>query len=268
MDLWNSFVDTCFYTKWSLPFMKEEREKLIEKERILYHAVWDKMGQAHNNKYPHLSTQLNVGHMSDMAFELHETRSQESWTKYVKTARYEEYKLNKDKYIEAYNNIIEICDKTIKIIQDLCDKNGYDSIKADMINNYTSVKETSNAVDISSFYGDHDWIYRTMPLIRILHIEYVKVLDYQRLVTFQQKANLTEEEAISIINYLISKNLTSFYFKMDKYPENTLLVKKVMNRFSKEHDIRPEDTLEVFQEYIGNGEESKRIMKHEIITYC
>ena len=40
-----------------------------------------------------------------------------------------------------------------------------------------------------------------------------------------------------------------------------------MNRFSKEHDIRPEDTLEVFQEYIGNGEESKRIKDHEIVVY-
>ena len=106
-----------------------------------------------------------------------------------------------------------------------------------------------------------------MPVIRILHIEYVKVLDYQRLVKFQQKTELTEEEAISIIHYLIGKNLTSFYFKIGKYPENTLLVKKVMNRFSQKHGIRPEDVLEVFQEYIGNGEESKRIMEHEIIEY-
>jgi hypothetical protein len=266
MNLGHSFVDICFQ-KWRLPFMKEERKKLEERERNFYGAVWDKMAQAHNNKYPFLSTQRNVDHMSDRAFELHESRSEESWKKYVKQNVSNEYKLNKDKFIQAYNDIIEICDKTIKIIQDICDKNGCDSIKTDMINNYTNIKISCNAVDNSSLECDYDWIYRTMPLIRILHIEYVKVLDYQRLVTFQQKANLTEEEAISIIHYLISKNLSSFHFKMDKYPENTLLVKKVMNRFSKEHDIRPEDTLEVFQEYIGNGEESKRIMEHEIIIY-
>ena len=43
--------------------------------------------------------------------------------------------------------------------------------------------------------------------------------------------------------------------------------KKIMNKFSKKHGIRPEDTLEVFQEYLGNGEESKRIMEHENIEY-
>jgi len=247
--------------------MKEERKKLEEKERILYFAVWDKMGQAHNNMFPMLSTQRNVDHMSDRAFELHETRSQESWEKYKQQNHTKEYKLNKDKFMQAYNDIIEICDKTIKIIQDLCDKNGYDSIKTDIINNYTNVKISSNAINTSSLECDYDWIENTMPLIRILHIEYVKVLDYQRLLKFQQKANLTEEEAISIIHYLICKNLTSFYFKIGKYPENTLLVKKVMNRFSKKHGIRPEDTLEVFQEYIGNGEESKGIMEHEIIKY-
>lgn len=248
--------------------MKEERKQLIEKERILYFAVWDKMGQNHNSMFPMLSTQRNTDGMSDRAFELHESRSEESWKKYVKQNVTKEYKLNKDKFIQAYNDIIEICDKTIKIIQDICDKNGYDSIKTDMINNYTSVKESCNAVHNSSLECHYDWIHRTMPIIRILHIEYVKVLDYQRLVKFQQKANLTEEEAISIIHYLIGKNLTSFYFKTDKYPENTLLVKKVMNRFSKEHDIRPEDTLEVFQEYIGNGEDSRLIMDHENIVYA
>ena len=137
--------------------MKEERKKLIEKEKILYHAVWDKMGQDHNNMFPMLSTQRNVDYMSDRSFELYETRSQESWTKYANQNVTKEYKLNKDKFVQAYNDIIEICDKTIKIIQDLCDKNGYDSIKADMINNYTSVKETCNAVDISSFEGDYDY---------------------------------------------------------------------------------------------------------------
>jgi len=264
------FVYSCF-EKWRLPFMKEERKQLEEKETILYHAVLDKMGQAHNSMFPLLSTQRNVDHMSDRAFELHESRSQESWEKYKDKMVSEEYELNIHKFIEAYNNIIEICDKTIKIIQELCDKNGYDSIKADMINNYTNVKESSNAiikeldmkggVDLpltgeltpwqqqqrckmrlrmrikarkSSLECDYDWIEQTMPIIRILHIEYVKVLDYQRLVTFQQKAKLTEEEAISIIHYLISKNLTSFHFKMGKYAENTLLVKKVMNRFFKE----------------------------------
>ena len=260
------FVYSCF-EKWRLPFMKEERKQLEEKETILYHAVLDKMCQAHNSMFPLLSTQRNVDHMSDRAFELHETRSQESWEKYKQQNHTKEYKLNKDKFIQAYNDIIEICDKTIKIIQDLCDKNGYDSIKPDLINNYTNIKISSNAISISSLECDYDWIDKTMPIIRILHIEYVKFLDYQRLVKFQQKATLTEEEAISIIHYLISKNLTSFYFKIDKYTENTLLVKKVMNRFSKKHGIRPEDTLEVFQEYIGNGEESKRIMDHEIIVY-
>jgi hypothetical protein len=225
------------------------------------------MGQAHNSMFPLLSTQRNVDHMSDRAFELHETRSQESWRKYAHQNITIEYKLNKEKFIELYDDIIEICDKTIKIIQDLCDKNGYNSIKADMIKNYTTVKESSNAVDISSFQYGYDWIERTMPLIRILHIEYVKVLDYQRLIKFQQKTNLTEEEAISVIHYLIDKNLTSFYFKIAKYPKNTLLVKKVMNRFSKKHGIRPEDTLEVFQEYIGTGEELKGIIEHENIVY-
>jgi hypothetical protein len=247
--------------------MKEERKQLIEKESILYSDVWEKMALAHNNMFPLLSTQRNVDHMSDRAFELHESRSQESWKKYMRQNVNKEYKLNKDKFIEAYNDIIEICDKTIKIIQDLCDKNGYDSIKTDLINNYTNIKISSNAIDNSSLECDYDWIHRTMPIIRILHIEYVKFLDYQRLIKFQQKATLTEEEAISIIHYLISKNLTSFYFKIDKYTENTLLVKKVMNRFSKKHGIRPEDTLEVFQEYIGNGGESKRIMDHESIDY-
>lgn len=266
MDLWHSFVDSCFQ-KWRLPFMKEERKQLIEKERTVYSAVWEKMGQAHNIMFPLLSTQRSTDGMSDRAFELHESRSEESWKKYVKQNVTKEYKLNKDKFIQAYNDIIDICDKTMEIIQDICHNNGYDSIKTDIMNNYTNIKTSCNAVDISSLECDYDWIHRTMPLIRILHIEYVKVLDYQRLVTFQQKAKLTEEEAISIIHYLISKNLSSFHFKMGKYPENTLLVKKVMNRFSKEHDIRPEDTLEVFQEYIGNGEESKGIMEHEIIVY-
>ena len=270
MDLSHRFVDSCF-EKWRLPFMKEERKQLIEKESILYSAVWDKMGQAHNSIFPMLSTQRNVDHMSDRAFELHESRSQESWNKYVDKMVSEEYKLNKDKFIQAYNDIIEICDKTINIIQDLCDKiihRNYTFNSSDLINTYTIVKEASSSVDISLFQSDYDWIERTMPLIKILHIEYVKVLDYQRLVKFQQKAELTEEEAISIIHYLIGKNLTSFYFKTGKYPENTLLVKKVMNRFSKKHGIRPEDTLEVFQEYIGSGEESKSIMEHEIIVYC
>ena len=250
--------------------MKEERKKLEETERMLYSAVWDKMGQAHNNMFPMLSTQRNVDHMSDRAFELHESRSQESWRNYVDKSVSEEYKLNKEKFIQAYNDIIEICDKTIKIIQELCDKNINQNCTfntSDLINTYTFVKESSKSVDIETLQSDYDWIERTMPVIRILHIEYVKVLDYQRLVKFQQKAELTEEEAISIIHYLIGKKITSFYFKIGKYPENTLLVKKVMNRFSQKHGIRPEDVLEVFQEYIGNGEESKRIMEHEIIEY-
>ena len=184
---------------------------------------------------------------------------------------YKEYELNKDKFIQAYNVIIEICDKTIKIIQDLSDKNiqaNYTFNSSELINTYKSIKEESNSVDVETLQCDYDWIERTMPIIRVLHIEYVKVLDYQRLVKLQKEANLTEEEAISIIHYLKSKNLTSFYFKIGKYPENTLLVKKVMNRFSKKHDIRPEDTLEVFQEYIGDGKQSKVIMDHEIIVYC
>ena len=163
------------------------------------------------------------------------------------------------------------CDKTIKIIQDLSDKNiqaNYTFNSSELINTYKSIKEESNSVDVETLQCDYDWIERTMPIIRVLHIEYVKVLDYQRLVKLQKEANLTEEEAISIIHYLKSKNLTSFYFKIGKYPENTLLVKKVMNRFSKKHDIRPEDTLEVFQEYIGDGKQSKVIMDHEIIVYC
>lgn len=250
--------------------MKEEREKLIEKERILYHAVWDKMGQDHNNMFPMLSTQRNVDYMSDRSFELYETRSQESWKKYANQNVTKEYKLNRDKFVQAYNDIIEICDKTIKIIQELSNKNiqsNYTFNSSELINIYTSVKESCNTVHVDTLQCDYDWTERTMPIIRILHIEYVKVIDYQRLIKFQEKAKLTEEEAISIIHYLISKNLTSFYFKIGKYPENTLLVKKVMNRFSKQHGIRPEDTLEVFQEYIGNGEESKRIMEHEIIIY-
>ena len=249
--------------------MKEERKKLEEKERILYSAVWDKMGQAHNNMFPMLSTQRNVDHMSDRAFELHELRSQESWKNYVDKSVSEEYRVNKEKFIQAYNDIIVICDKTIKIIQELCDKNihiNYTFNSSNILDNYTSIKESCNAINTSSFESDYDWIERTMPIIRILHIEYVKVLDYQRLVKIQQKANLTEEEAISIIHYLIAKNLTSFYFKIGKYPENTLLVKKVMNIFSKKHGIRPEDTLEVFQEYLGNGEESKGIMEHEYLN--
>jgi len=269
MNLCSKFVDGCF-EKWRLPFMKEEREKLIEKERILYSTVWDKMCMDHNSIFPQYSTKSHVNYMSDRAFERHESQSQESWRRYANQNVTKEYELNKDKFIYAYNDIIEICDKTIKIIQDLCDKNiqsNYTFNSSNLINTYKSIKESSNAVDIETLQCDYDWIERTMPIIRILHIEYVKVLDYQRLVKLQQKANLTEEEAISIIHYLISKNLTSFYFKIGKYPENTLLVKKVMNRFSKDHDIRPEDTLEVFQEYIGDGKESKVIMDHEIIVY-
>jgi len=122
----------------------------------------------------------------------------------------------------------------------------------------------SSILDIIKMPDSDKWMKITMPVIHLLHIEYVRILDYQRLLKFQQKANVSEEEAISIIHYLIRKNLTSFYFKTGKYPENTLLVKKVMNGFSKKHGIRPEDVLEVFQEYIGDGEESKRIMNHEI----
>lgn len=269
MDLNNKFVDTCFL-KWRLPFMEEERKKLEEKERILYHAVWDKMGNTHNSRFPHLSTQRNTDGMSDRAFELYELRSQESWRNYVDKSVSEEYKLNKEKFIQSYNDIIEICDRTINIIQELYDKNinqNFTFNTSELTNTYTIVKESSKSVDIETLQSDYDWIERTMPVIKILHIEYVKFLDYQRLVKFQKEANLTEEEAIPIIRYLISKNLTSFYFKIGKYPENTLLVKKIMNAFSKEHDIRPEDVLEVFQEYIGNGEESKRIMEHEIIEY-
>jgi hypothetical protein len=124
----------------------------------------------------------------------------------------------------------------------------------------------SSIIDIIKMPGSDKWIQITMPIISILYIEYVKVIDYQRLIKFQKKTNLTEEEAIPIIHYLISKNLTSFYFKMGKYPENTLLVKKVMDKFSKEHSIRPEDCLEVFQEYIGDGKESNILMNHEIIN--
>ena len=266
MNLGFCFVVSCF-EKWRLPFMKEERKKLEEKESLLYDAVLGKMCKDHNSMFPMLSTQRNVDHMSDRAFELHETRSQKSWRDYAHQNITKEYKVNKEKFVELYNDIIEICDKTIKIIQDLCDKNGCDSIKTELIHNYTIIKESSNSVDISSLEWGYDWEKRTMPLIRILHIEYVNVLDYQRLVKFQQKAKLTEEEAISTIRYLISKNLTSFYFKIGKYHENTLLVKKVMNKFSKKHGIRPEDTLEVFQEYLGNGEESKRIMEHKNIEY-
>jgi hypothetical protein len=120
MDLFHSFVNSCF-EKWRLPFMKKERNELIEKERILYHEVWDKMGQNHNSMFPMLSTQRNTDGMSDRAFELHESRSEESWKKYVNQNVTKEYKLNKDKFIQAYNDIIEICDKTIKIIQELCD---------------------------------------------------------------------------------------------------------------------------------------------------
>jgi hypothetical protein len=270
MDLFRGFVYTTCFQKWKLPFMEEEREKLVEKERILYSTVWRKMGKDHDNMFPMLSTQRNTDGMSDRAFELHESRSQESWKNYQDKSVSEEYKLNKDKFIQAYNDIIEICDKTVIIMQNLCDKNiqsNYTFNSKNLKSIYKIVKESSNSVDIETLKSDCDWIERTMPIIRILHLEYIKVLDYQRLVKLQQKANLIEEEAISIIHYLISKNLTTFYFKIGKYPENTLLVKKIMNRFSKEHDIRPEDTLEVFQEYIGNGEESKRIKDHEIVVY-
>jgi hypothetical protein len=266
MDLNNSFVDTCFL-KWRLPFMEEERKQLIKKERLLYSKISDKIIEDHNFK---ILKGLNASIMPDWQYKIYERREEESWPTYRREKCNEQYILNKDKFIQSYNDIIEICDKTIKNIQDLCDKNingNYTFNSSDLINNYTIIKESSNAVDISSFDCDYDWINRTMPLIKILHIEYVKILDYQRLIKFQQKANLTEEEAISIIQYLISKNVTSFYFKIGKYSDNTLLVKKVMNRFSKEHDIRPEDTLEVFQEYIGNGEESKKIMEHDIIEY-
>jgi hypothetical protein len=269
MELNYSFVDTCFQ-KWRLPFMEEKIKKLVEKERILYSEVWEKMALDHNSIFPMYSTRAHVNYMSDRAFELHESRSQESWRKYVCQNVTKEYELNKDKFIQAYHDIIEICDETIKIIQDLCDKNiqaNYTFNSSELIKTYKSMKESSNAVDIETLQCDYDWIERTMPIIRVLHIEYVKVLDYQRLVKLQKEANLTEEEAISIIHYLIGKNLTSFYFKIDKYTENTLLVKKVMNRFSKKHDIRPEDTLEIFQEYIGDGKESKVIMDHEIIEY-
>jgi hypothetical protein len=262
MDLQHSFIDSCFQ-KWRLPFMKEERKQLIEKERNLYSKISDKIIEDHNYK---IWKGLNASIMPDWQYKLYERREEESWRTYREEKCDEQYKLHKDKYIQAYNDIIDICDKTIKIIQDLCNKNiqaNYTFNSSNLINTYTSVKESCNNVDIDILQCDYDWIERTMPLIRILHIEYAKTLDYQRLVKFQQKANLTEEEAISIIHYLISKNLTSFYFKIGKYPENTLLVKKVMNRFSKQHDIRPEDTMEVFQEYIGNGEESKGIIEHE-----
>lgn len=177
-------------------------------------------------------------------------------------------------YKQSYLDIIDVCDDTFEHIKELCDKN---NIPTDIASKYKNIKEISDTeindtkyyYDVKGYYdkdyNDIDEI--TMPVIRVLHIEYVKFLDYQRLVKFQQQAKLTEEECISIAYYLISKKLIYFYLKIDKYPVDTLLVKKIMNTFSKKHGIRPEDTLEVFQEYIGDGEESKRIMDHETPMY-
>jgi len=160
---------------------------------------------------------------------------------------------------QSYLDIIDVCDDIFEHIKELCNKN---QIPTDIESKYNNIKEISHKeINDKKDYYDINTI--TMPVIKILHKEYVKFLDYQRLVKFQQQSILTEEECISIAYYLMSKNLIYFYLNIDKYPVNTLLVKKIMNTFSKKHGIRPEDTLEVFQEYIGNGEESKRIMEHE-----
>lgn len=255
MNTTNPYIRSCF-EMWQIPSMKGHIQKLIENEREFYNKISDKIiGEHHYKIWGH----LNASIMRDSEYERYEKREEESWPRYKKEKYNEQYRLNKDRYTKAYLDIVEICDKALDFIQGLCDNKEILN-PTDIITTYKSVKKACDAIDTSSFNDEYDWKSKTMPLIRILHKEYVKVIDYKRLLKFQQKANLTEEEAISIIHYLISKNLTSFYFNLDKYSENTLLVKKVMNRFSTEHSIRPEDALEVFQEYIGDGEESKIIM--------
>ena len=248
------------FEKWRLPFIKEEIVGLIRNEI---------------KKYEKATADFSLK-FSSRIFPNDVTRD------YVRGILKGYYIENFEKmiYKKAYSNIIDICDKAFEHIKELCDKN---KITTEIEHKYKNIKEISDkqindtkyyyddkkkcveGFDYDNDYNDIDDI--TMPVIRVLHIEYVKFLDYKRLVKFQQQAKLTEEECISIAYYLMSKNLIYFYLNIDKYPVNTLLVKKIMSKFSKKHGIRPEDTLEIFQEYIGNGEESKKIMDHQTPVY-
>ena len=251
----------CRFEKWRLPFMKEEIVGLIRDEI---------------EEYKKVTAEFNAK-ISSRQFVNDATRN----AMMPMLERYYIEDFEKIIYKQSYLDIIGICDNTFENIKELCQKN---QIPTEIVNKYKNIKEISDKqinntkyyysskkindtqdFDYNKDYNDIDKI--TMPVIRVLHIEYVNFLDYKRLIKFQQEAKLTEEECISIAYYLMSKNLIYFYLNIDKYPVNTLLVKKIMNKFSKIHGIRPEDTLEVFQEYIGNGKESKKIMDHETPMY-
>jgi len=291
MDYINSY-----FNAWKLPFMKKEIEELIKKSKEIednyknrVNSFLKKAGKYNGDqdmydfvqgihmekfrKYQYEKLYLSVIEICDKAHE------------YIKELC-DKHKISTDIVINYRNikkasinllhsshfNMVSKLENDIQEARaEMCEWRAsgiLDEIR--MLSAEISAGDTkdhiSSIIDIIKMPDSDNWIQITMPIISILHIEYVKVIDYQRLIKFQQKANLTEEEAISIIHYLISKNLTVFYFKMGKYPENILLVKKVMNRFSKEHSIRPEDSLEVFQEYIGDGKESKIFMDDEIIS--
>jgi hypothetical protein len=268
----NAYIYTCF-ARYKIPFMKDEINKLIKMEenenKEIHNLLADEFHKSFKSKWGALPS-YHSG-MSDSQcdrIEKEQMRRGDLCQNYITEGFRHVNVTHKDVYIQTYSYIIFICDKTFKFIQDLYldgkkNQEIHTFILSNLINTYTRTKESCNAIDSSSLKSEFDWIDKTLPLIRILYKEYTTFLDYQRLVTFQQKAKLTDEEAFSILYYLIHKNLTSFYLNISKYTENTLLVKKVMNRFSKEHGIRPEDVLEVFQEYIGDGEESKNIMEHE-----
>lgn len=273
----NAYIYTCF-ARYKIPFMKEEINKLIkmeaEENKKIYELLVELSHKSFNSKYGNpINYHSGMSDRECTRVEEMERSRGEACEQDIRKGFQQVNILHKDRYIQMYSESINICDKTFEFIQDLyINSKGNHTNKisnlittyiSNLITTYTSCKESCNAVDPLSLQSEWDWIDKTLPLIRILYKEYATFLDYQRLVTFQQKAKLTDEEAFSILYYLIRKNLTSFYLNSSKYTENTLLVKKVMNRFSKEHGIRPEDVLEVFQEYIGDGEASKNIMEHE-----
>ena len=237
-----NYIRHCFHD-WELPYMKSEINELIEAEKILDTKIRRVFNNYWGGRYS--------GATADGCERL-ERAEAKAW-EFERAKRYVD---NLETYKQRFTDIINICDTTFNNIK--LDKSSVTHIwyQEQIVKEYNDIKEKIIEMSMTECKSEYDWILLTRLFITHIYREYASFLEYDRLITLTNKAEISEKDAYAIIIYLIDKQQTTFRVGLDNYKDidHTLIATKVMNQFAVKHSIRPEDSLEVFKKYLGPGD--------------
>jgi len=166
-------------------------------------------------KLPYMKTEIDALLQKEMGANKYEEYTKEIFLIFEKAI---------DKIIEEYNR------KTFLII-----KEKFGAIKA-------AFKE-------SIFDSEMDWEDHMRSIILMISSHYMNMLEIIRIEEFMKQMCLSRDEALAITCYLVDKRYIKLFMNISRN-RNTLLAAQVINKCSTANQIRFEDSITVFCEYL------------------